>query len=261
VLGTRNLLDAAVVTGVERFVMISTDKAVRPKSIMGASKRVAELLVHQTAWEIGRPYVAVRFGNVLGSRGSVVQTFKRQIAAGGPVTITHPEMKRYFMTIPEAVQLVLQAAVLGKGGEVFMLDMGEPVKIMNLAQDLIEFSGLEVGHDIEIVFTGMRPGEKLHEELFIPGESYRRTEHQKIFVIESASNTVLPSQLNQIVARLEDAAYTDAVVELTETLRQLLPDFRPSDGAPASTLAVADNTATIAELSTEPARPFDAAAQ
>ena len=141
VLGTRNLLDAAMTTGVEGFVMISTDKAVRPKSVMGASKRVAELLVHQTACEMGKPYVAVRFGNVLGSRGSVLQTFKQQIAAGGPITITHPDMKRYFMTIPEAVQLVLQAAVLGKGGEVFMLDMGEPVKIVNLAQDLIESVG------------------------------------------------------------------------------------------------------------------------
>ncbi|HSD84064.1 MAG TPA: nucleoside-diphosphate sugar epimerase/dehydratase, partial [Anaerolineae bacterium] len=164
VLGTRNLLDAAAMTGVEHFVMISTDKAVRPKSIMGASKRVAELLVHQTAWEIGKPYVAVRFGNVLGSRGSVLQTFKQQIAAGGPVTVTHPEMKRYFMTIPEAVQLVLQAAVLGQSGEVFMLDMGESVKIVDLAQDVIELSGLEVGYDIEIAFTGIRPGEKLHEE-------------------------------------------------------------------------------------------------
>ena len=194
VLGTRNLLDAAVIAGVEHFVMISTDKAVHPKSVMGASKRVAELLVYQTAWENSKPYVAVRFGNVLGSRGSVLQTFKQQIAAGGPITITHPDMKRYFMTIPEAVQLVLQAAVLGQGGEVFMLDMGEPVKIVDLAQDLIELSGLEVGRDIEIVFTGMRPGEKLHEELFISGETYRRTEHQKIFVIESATGTVLPSQ-------------------------------------------------------------------
>ena len=138
--------------GVEQFVMISTDKAVRPKSVMGASKRAAEMLVHQTAWEIGKPYVAVRFGNVLGSRGSVLHTFKQQIAAGGPVTVTHPEMKRYFMTIPEAVQLVLQAAVLGQGGEVFMLDMGEPVKIVDLARDVIELSGLEVGRDIDIVF-------------------------------------------------------------------------------------------------------------
>jgi FlaA1/EpsC-like NDP-sugar epimerase len=248
VLGTRNLLDAAVVTGVERFVMISTDKAVRPKSIMGASKRVAEQLVHQTAWEIGRPYVAVRFGNVLGSRGSVLQTFKQQIAAGGPITITHPDMKRYFMTIPEAVQLVLQAAVLGKGGEVFMLDMGEPVKIVNLAEDLIELSGLEVGHDIEIVFTGVRPGEKLYEELFTPGESYQRTEHQKIFVIESATGSVLPSQLNQVVARLEDAAYGNHVADLTEALQQLLPDFQPGDEVPASDLTATDEAAKITSV-------------
>jgi FlaA1/EpsC-like NDP-sugar epimerase len=147
------------------------------------------------------------------------------------------------MTIPEAVLLVLQAAVLGKGGEVFMLDMGEPVKIVNLAQDLIELSGLDVGQDIEIVFTGMRPGEKLHEELFIPGETYRRTEHQKIFVIESATGTVLPSQLNQEVARLEDATYANNVAELMETLLRLLPDFCPTDDAPASDLALADNGA------------------
>ncbi len=251
VLGTRNLLDAAVVTGVERFVMISTDKAVRPRSLMGASKRVAELLVHQTAWEVGRPYVAVRFGNVLGSRGSVLQTFKQQIASGGPITITHPDMKRYFMTIPEAVQLVLQAAVLGKGGEVFMLDMGEPVKILNLAQDLIELSGLEVGHDIDIVFTGIRPGEKLHEELFISGESYQRTQHQKIFVIETATGSVLPSQLNQEVARLEDAAYGNRVADLTETLQRLLPDFRPDGEAPVTNPAEDDSASQLAKLPTQ----------
>ncbi len=260
VLGTRNLLDAAVMTGVEHFVMISTDKAVRPKSVMGASKRVAELLVHQTAWEIGQPYVAVRFGNVLGSRGSVLQTFKRQIAAGGPITITHPDMKRYFMTIPEAVQLVLQAAVLGKGGEVFMLDMGEPVKIVNLAEDLIEFSGLEVGHDIEIAFTGIRPGEKLHEELFIPGESYRRTEHQKIFVIESATDAVLPSQLNHSVAQLEDAAYNNNVAELTEALQHLLPDFRQSDETSVSAPVAAHSTVRMAGVPATAPQPFDVTA-
>jgi FlaA1/EpsC-like NDP-sugar epimerase len=247
VFGTRNLLEVAVTMGVERFVMISTDKAVRPRSIMGASKRVSELLVHQTAWEIGKPYVAVRFGNVLGSRGSVLQTFKNQIAAGGPLTVTHPEMRRYFMTIPEAVQLVLQAAVLGKGGEVFMLDMGEPVNIVNLAQDLIELSGLEVGRDIEINFTGIRPGEKLHEELFVPGESYRRTEHRKIFVIESAAGTVLPSQLNQAVAQLEEAAYHNNTNELTATLQSLLPEFHRYDESPAGDLAAVDE-ATAAQL-------------
>ena len=232
VLGTRNLLDAAVMVGVEQFVMISTDKAVRPKSIMGASKRAAEMLVHQTAWEIGKPYVAVRFGNVLGSRGSVLHTFKQQIAAGGPVTVTDPEMKRYFMTIPEAVQLVLQAAVLGQGGEVFMLDMGEPVKIVDLARDVIELSGLEVGRDVDIVFTGMRPGEKLHEELFTPGETYRRTEHQKIFVIDSASNQVLPSRLNHMIARLEDAVYGNQANDMLGLMRELLPDFQALDEAP-----------------------------
>src|SRR5690606_28108074 len=133
------------------FVMISTDKAVNPTSVMGVTKRIAELLVHQTARETGRPYVTVRFGNVLGSRGSVVLTFRKQIASGGPVTVTHPDIERFFMTIPEAVQLVLQAAVLGKGGEVFILDMGEPVKIVDLARDLIELSGLRVGQDVEIV--------------------------------------------------------------------------------------------------------------
>jgi FlaA1/EpsC-like NDP-sugar epimerase len=223
-------------TGVEQLVMISTDKAVRPKSIMGASKRAAEMLVHQTAWEIGKPYVAVRFGNVLGSRGSVLHTFKRQIADGGPVTVTHPEMKRYFMTIPEAVQLVLQAAVLGQGGEVFMLDMGEPVKIVDLARDVIELSGLEVGRDIEIVFTGMRPGEKLSEELFTPGETYRRTEHQKIFVIDSASNQVLPSRLNHLVSQLEDAVFGNRTEELLGLMQDLLPDFQVEPERPSQSL-------------------------
>ena len=208
--------------------MISTDKAVRPTSIMGASKRVAEMLVNRTAWEVGRPYVTVRFGNVLGSRGSVLQTFKRQIAAGGPVTVTHPEMKRYFMTISEAVQLVLQSAVLGQGGEVFMLDMGEPVKIVDLARDLIELSGLEVGRDIDIVFTGIRPGEKLHEELFIPGESYRRTKHEKVFAIDSA-NEVMPSQVSQTVRRLEESVYNNNTLTLLSALQELLPEFRIAD--------------------------------
>lgn len=187
VLGTRNLLDVSLATGVEHFVMISSDKAVNSTSIMGASKRVAEMLVHQAAKRSGRPFVSVRFGNVLGSRGSVVLTFKEQIAAGGPITITHPEMTRYFMTIPEAVQLVLQAAVLGQGGEVFVLDMGDPVKIVDLARDMIELSGLEEGRDIEIVYTGMRPGEKMYEELFVHSEQHRPTVHPKIRVAVRAN--------------------------------------------------------------------------
>ncbi len=229
VLGTRNVLDACLASGVERFVMLSTDKAVNPTSIMGASKRAAELLVHQAARTSGRAYVAVRFGNVLGSRGSVLHTFKQQIAAGGPVTITHPEMTRFFMTIPEAVQLVLQAGVLGHGGEVFVLDMGEPVKIVDLARDVIALSGLEVGRDIDLTFSGLRPGEKLYEELFIPGEHYARTTHQKIFRGNNAGELV-PSNLNELLVTLEAAAWRDDKQMIGRTLLRLVPEFQPPRG-------------------------------
>jgi FlaA1/EpsC-like NDP-sugar epimerase len=225
--GTRNLLEAAMAYDIERFVMISTDKAVNPTSIMGASKRVAELLVNDAAQRTGRPYVAVRFGNVLGSRGSVVLTFKKQIAAGGPLTVTHPEMKRYFMTIPEAAQLVLQAAALGQGGEVFVLDMGEPVKIADLARDLIELSGLEVGRDIEIVFTGLRPGEKLFEELFISGEIYARTAHQKIFVANGGAAMRAANgerQITEGVDALIEAAQRGNEKALRGLLKGLIPE-------------------------------------
>lgn len=221
VLGTRNLLDASIVTGVERFVMISTDKAVNPTSVMGSSKRAAELLVHHAAKLSGRAFMAVRFGNVLGSRGSVVWTFKQQIAAGGPVTVTHPEMRRYFMTIPEAVQLVLQAAALGRGGEVFTLDMGEPVKILDLARDMIELSGLQVGRDIDIAFVGLRPGEKLFEELFLPGEQYDRTSHDKIFIAQYASRLVPPDVL-ALIADLEEAALSDDAQRTVRLLRLIV---------------------------------------
>ena len=225
VLGTRNLVDAALAVDVEQFVMISTDKAVNPTSIMGASKRAAELVVHRAAKTSGKPYLAVRFGNVLGSRGSVVLTFKQQIAVGGPVTVTHPEMCRYFMTIPEAVQLVLQAAVLGNGGEVFVLNMGEPVKIVDLARDMIELSGLEVGRDIDIAFTGLRPGEKLYEELFIPGEEYQRTHHEKIFIAANASSFV-PTNLELSINELADAAEWNDRDAIVSGLKRLVPEFK-----------------------------------
>jgi|WetSurMetagenome_2_1015567.scaffolds.fasta_scaffold01171_3 FlaA1/EpsC-like NDP-sugar epimerase len=188
VLGTRNLVEASVAAGVSHFVLISTDKAVNPSSVMGATKRAAELIVQDAAQRTGRAFVAVRFGNVLGSRGSVVPFFQKQIAAGGPVTVTHPDVKRYFMTIPEAVQLVLQAAALGLGGEIFVLDMGEPVRIVDLARDLIRLTGLEPDRDIEIRYTGLRPGEKLFEELFGADEAYGQTQHEKIFVYRNGNS-------------------------------------------------------------------------
>lgn len=257
VLGTRNLLAAAQAVGVHHFVMISTDKAVNPTSIMGASKRTAELLVHQAAKATGKPYVAVRFGNVLGSRGSVVLTFKQQIAAGGPVTVTHPEMKRYFMTIPEAVQLVLQAATIGRGGEVFVLDMGEPVKIVDLARDLIELSGLELGRDIDIMFTGMRPGEKLFEEMFVPGENYQRTAHDKIFLAANASSFVAPD-LAEMVDVLVLAAERGDSTAVYRSLQNLIPEFTPvqesvtGNGKRVQPLAVSEGPALSPHSLTAP---------
>lgn len=198
VLGTRNIVEVCINFGVERLVMISSDKAIRPSSIMGATKRLAELLVLDGARRSGMEYSVVRFGNVLGSRGSVIPRFKRQIVRGGPITITHPDMKRYFMTIPEAVHLLLQASSMGVGGEVFVLNMGEQVRILDLAEDLIRLSGLEPGKDVEIVFTGIRPGEKLSEELWDKWASYEPTPHPDIVLLaeedlfsgDSLNNTV-----------------------------------------------------------------------
>lgn len=225
VLGTKALTDLAVEFGVQHFVMISTDKAVNPTSVMGASKRVAEMIVLKAAQTSGIPFVVVRFGNVLGSRGSVIPTFKQQIAVGGPVTVTHPDICRYFMTIPEAVQLVLQAVVISPGGEILMLNMGEPVKIVDLAKDLICLSGYQVGKDIEIAYTGLRPGEKLFEELFLPDEEYQKTEHEKLLVVKNASKNI-PSQLLQNVADLLQSASINDSMEIRLLLQKLVPGYQ-----------------------------------
>ncbi len=227
VFGTKVCADLADRFGVERFVLISTDKAVRPTSVMGATKRVAELYVQALADSSSTKFVAVRFGNVLGSAGSVIPIFKEQIAAGGPVTVTHPDMERYFMTIPEASQLVLQAGVMGKGSEIFILDMGEPVKIVDLAEDLIRLSGLRPGDDIEIQFTGIRPGEKLVEELSAAQESADKTFHSKIFVGRIAPTPLahLLPLLGALDAEL-DRADCDRIKRL---LQRLVPEFQLTD--------------------------------
>lgn len=206
VFGTRNVLTVCEETDVKQFVLVSTDKAVRPASIMGSTKRLAEILVLEAAQRTGKAFVAVRFGNVLGSRGSIVPIFQNQIAAGGPVTVTHPDVKRFFMTIPEATQLIIRAGALGRGGEIFVLDMGEQIRIVDLAIDLIRLSGLEVNRDIDIVFTGLRPGEKLEEELFAPDETYNTTLDERLFVIHSPA-AALTRPLLDGLASLEAALH------------------------------------------------------
>jgi FlaA1/EpsC-like NDP-sugar epimerase len=228
--GTRNLLRAAEAHGCCNFVMISTDKAVNPTSVMGATKRVAEHVVQDAARRSGNCYVAVRFGNVLGSRGSVVPIFEQQIRAGGPVTVTHPDVRRYFMTIPEAVQLVLQAAALGDGGEIFVLDMGEPVRIVDLARDMIELAGYEPDLDVEIVYTGLRPGEKLFEELFLDAETTARTRHEKVFVSRNGHLLNAHARTGTFDARVDallDLARDGAPADVIDALRVLVPGYRP----------------------------------
>jgi FlaA1/EpsC-like NDP-sugar epimerase len=226
VMGTQNVVSVAEAFNVERLVYISTDKAVDPVNVMGATKRFGESIVKQAGSRTGRPYLSVRFGNVLGSRGSVVPFFQRQIMRGGPVTVTHPDVTRYFMTIPEAVQLVLQAAALGTNGQVFVLNMGNPIKIVDLAHDLIELSGLKVNEDIEVVFTGLRPGEKLHERLFSDDEHPVPTKHNKILVAESSpaiedQEYSMPPQLVEELIRLARAG-EEQVLRERELNGQLL---------------------------------------
>ena len=226
IFGTRVLAEAALKYGAERFVLISTDKAVNPTSIMGATKRMAEDVI---ASLVGRKtkFMTVRFGNVLGSRGSVVPLFKKQIAAGGPVTVTHPEMQRFFMTIPEAVQLVIQAGAMGRGGEIFILDMGKPVKILDLARDLITLSGLEPEVDIPIEFIGLRPGEKLYEELLTAEEGVNATKHSQIFV--ARPRNFKNADLEKVLRKLETASRLGHDGEIIKILRSWIPSYRPSE--------------------------------
>jgi FlaA1/EpsC-like NDP-sugar epimerase len=239
VLGTRNLVQLAREFHVKRFLMISSDKAVNPTSVMGATKRIAELVLQA---EVRRAaagpepnathFMAVRFGNVLGSRGSVVPSMLKQIARGGPVTVTDPEMVRYFMTIPEAVQLVLQAGAMGARGEIFLLDMGEPVKVLDLARDLIRLSGFIPGKDIPIEFTGLRPGEKLYEELLTAQEGVGATLHEDLFT--APPTPVDPDALDAAVAALADRARRGDDEGVRQMLREIVPTYRPAGREPAA---------------------------
>jgi FlaA1/EpsC-like NDP-sugar epimerase len=224
--GTRILADAASQCGVEKFVMISTDKAVNPANIMGASKRVAELYVQSLNDRSKTNYVTTRFGNVLGSNGSVIPIFKHQIETGGPVTVTHPEVTRFFMTIPEAVQLVLQAGSMGSGGEIYLFDMGNPVKIQTLAEELIRLSGMKPYEDVDIIYTGLRPGEKLYEELLLEGEGVLSTPHSQICIAQSA-----PPPHASLVRDIEDLVGNSKDLNLDgvrRRLRELVPEYTPT---------------------------------
>ena len=227
VFGSKNVADASCKYGVGEFVTISTDKAVNPSSVMGASKRIAEIYTQALNGQEGcrTQFKAVRFGNVLGSSGSVVPTFRRQIAAGGPVTVTHEEMTRYFMTIPEAAQLVLQAAATGAGGQIFLLDMGEPVRIVDLARNMITLSGFRPGEDIDIVFTGVRAGEKLFEELRTKGEDIEPTVHPKINVWKSRPGCW--DEIQRVLAELDAMQHSMDRQEIIDAVRQLVPEYKP----------------------------------
>ena len=230
-LGSMVMMDVAEEYGAERFVLVSTDKAVRPTNVMGASKRVAEIALQARAPGETR-FMAVRFGNVLGSSGSVIPLFRQQIQVGGPVTVTHPEMTRYFMMIPEACQLILQAGAMGEGGEIFILEMGTPVKIADMARDMIRLSGKVPDQDIQIVYTGMRPGEKLYEELITHGEGIVPTRHEKIVVLKRDGQAEDPKALDRRIrnqmAKLVGAAETFDPIRIQAVLKEIVPEYIPA---------------------------------
>jgi FlaA1/EpsC-like NDP-sugar epimerase len=232
VLGSRVVMDLAVEYGVERFVLVSTDKAVRPTNVMGASKRLAELIM-QSFCGNGARFMAVRFGNVIGSSGSVLPLFRRQLERGGPLTVTHPEMTRYFMSIPEAVQLILQAGGLGRGGEIFILEMGTPVKIITMAEELVRLSGKVPGKDVDIIFSGLRQGEKLCEELITQDEDILPTSHEKILVLRSndwqgeKSQEAFSLSLNRAVDNLVEIAGAHDAEVIRRKLSEILPEYTP----------------------------------
>lgn len=231
IIGTKTVASLAAEHGCNTFVMISTDKAVNPGNIMGTTKRVAEIYCQALNGRNGTKYLTVRFGNVLGSAGSVIPLFREQISRGGPVTVTHPDISRFFMTIPEATQLILQATTMGDGGEIFVLDMGEPIKIAYLAKQMIILSGKQPGEDIEIVYTGLRPGEKLYEELFHSEEKRRKTAHRKIFKAESRMYDY--ADIEQCIGRLKQACERNLDGEIKRLLGELVPESRkkPADDA------------------------------
>jgi FlaA1/EpsC-like NDP-sugar epimerase len=237
ILGTHNLVDVSAEFGVDRFVLVSTDKAVRSANVMGASKRIAEMisLNYNTCQHSHTKFMAVRFGNVVGSVGSVVPLFKKQIEAGGPVTVTHPEVTRYFMTIREASQLILQAGAMGQGGEIFILDMGTPVKIVDMARDLIRLSGLEPEVDIPIEFIGLRPGEKLYEELITADENAQPTRHPKILMLKGSACDL--NLLNGKIRELSNLAAAQNAGLIRSKLQEIVPDYAPSDPSANQTRA------------------------